>query len=322
MKRRAFLLAAGALGIPFSVKGQSSNPPRIGAVIGSLGFAQIVEGLRAGLKELGLAEGKDFVLDVFYANADPKAMEEAARRFEREQVRLIYAASSTAAVAAKRATSKVPIVFSAGTDPVALGLIDNFAKPGGNATGVHHLTGDLTAKRLELLRDLLPKLHRVVTFYNPDNQSARRAAQSARQAATSLGIRLVEHHARSEAELRQGLAALKPGDADAFFMVSDTLAATQSRLLIDATKAARMPMMALDQVVVERGALLSYGADYREAGRHSAKYVQRVLAGAKPADLPVENVTHLVFVLNRRTARELGVAVPPAMLVRFDRVIE
>jgi putative ABC transport system substrate-binding protein len=322
MKRRAFLLAAGALGIPLSVEGQSSNPPRIGAVIVSRGFAQFVVGLRAGLKELGLAEGKDFVLDVFYANADTKAMEEAARRFEREQVRLIYAASSTAAVAVKRATSKVPIVFCAGTDPVALGLIDNFAKPGGNATGVHHLTGDLTAKRLELLRDLLPKLRRVVTFYNPDNPAARRSAQSARQAATSLGIRLVEHHSRSEAELRQGLAALKPGDADAFFMISDTIATTQSRLLIDATKAARMPLMAQDQAVVERGALLSYGADYREVGRYSAKYVQRVLAGAKPADLPVENVTHLVFVLNRRTARELGVAVPPAMLVRFDRVIE
>jgi putative ABC transport system substrate-binding protein len=319
MRRRAFLLAAGALAAPRAMA-QGAGVPRIGVAI--RGFEVFVDGLREGLKELGLAEGRDFVLEVFNAVADTAAVGEAARRFEREKVSVIYSAPTSAAIAAMRATTRVPIVFCAGTDPVAAGLIQSYAKPGGRITGVYHLTTDLTAKRLELLRELLPKLQRVATFYHPDNVPSQRSAQRARQASAQLGIRLVEHHVRSVAELRAGLAALKAGDADALFLVSDVFAMGQSKLLIDAAKALRMPLMAFDEAMVEQGALVSYGANYRAVGRYSAKYVQRVLAGTSPGDLPVENVARLSFVLNRRTARQIGVAVPPAMLVRFDRVID
>lgn len=271
MNRREFLLTAGALAAPFGAEGQSTRVPRIGAIIHSGTYAPIVEGLLRGLKELGVAEGKDVALEVFDAKGEVKAIEAAARRFERERVRLIYCTPTSAATAVKRATTEVPVFFCVGTDPIAVGLVESFAKPGGRLTGVHFLTTDLTAKR---------------------------------------------------PELRAALAALKAGDADALFTVSDALIVSQSQLLIDTAKTLRMPTMVNIGTMVERGALVSYGVDLREIGRESAKNVQRMLAGARPGDLPVETVTRLAFVLNRRTAQEIGLAVPPAMLVRFDRVIQ
>jgi len=322
MKRRAFLLAAGTLATPFGARGQSASVARIGVILYGGTYAPIIEGLRAGLKELGVAEGKAYALEVFDAKGDAKAVEEAARRFERERVRLIYSVPTSATVIVKRATTDIPIFFCVGTDPIAIGLVESFAKPGGRLTGVNYLATDLTSKRLELLKDLLPKLRRVVTFYRPGHPPAEASARLAREAGRKLGIQVVERHVRSVPELRAALAALKAGDADALFPVSDALVFAQSQLLIDTSKALRMPLMIYEQTLAERGALVSYGVDYREIGRQSAKNVQRMLAGARPGDLPVENVSRFAFVLNRRTAQEIGVAIPPAMLVRFDRVIE
>lgn len=322
MKRRAFLLAAGALAAPLGARGQSARVARIGVILYGSTYAPIIEGLRAGLKELGVAEGKDFALEVFDAKGEAKAVEEAARRFERERVRLIYCVPTSAAVVVKRATTDIPIFFCVGTDPIAIGLVESFAKPGGRLTGVNYLATDLTAKRLELLKDLLPKLRRVMTFYRPGHPPAEASARLAREAGKKLGIQVVERHVSSVPELRAALAAIKAGDADALFPVSDALVFAQSQLLIDTAKALRMPLMIYEQTLAERGALVSYGVDYREIGRQSAKNVQRMLAGDRPGDLPVENVTRFMFVLNRRTAQEIGLTVPPAMLVRFDRVIE
>ena len=322
MKRRAFLLAAGALAAPFAARAQSAGLPRIGVLIHSTNYAPVVEGLRAGLKELGVAEGKDVALEVFDAKGEAKAIEEAARRFERERVRFIYCTPTSAATVVKRATTEVPIFFGVGTDPIASGLVESFAKPGGRLTGVHFLSTDLTAKRLELLKDLVPKLRRVVILYRPGHPPAEASARMAREAGEKLGVQVIERHVRSVPEVRAALAALKAGEADADFQVSDALVSSQFQYLIGASKKIRMPMMVYDQAVVERGALVSYGVDTREVGRQSAKNVQRMLAGARPAELPVETVTRLAFVLNRRTAQEIGLAVPPAMLVRFDRVIE
>ena len=322
MKRREFLLAAGALAAPFGARAQSAGLPRIGVLIHSTNYAPIVEGLRAGFKELRVVEGKDVALEVFDAKGETKAIEETARRFERERVRLIYCTPTSAATAVKRATSEVPIFFCVGSDPIASGLVESFARPGGRLTGVHYLTSDLTAKRLELLKDLVPKLRRVVILYRPGHPPAETSARLAREAGKKLGVQVIERHVRSTPEIRAVLAALKAGEADALFTVSDALVTSQSQLLIDTAKAIRMPMMGNDQAVAERGALVSYGVDTREIGRESAKLVQRMLAGARPGDLPVENVTRLSFVLNRRTAQEIGLTVPSAMLVRFDRVIE
>jgi putative ABC transport system substrate-binding protein len=317
------MLAGGAVAAaPLSAVAQQSRVPRIGVIYHSTNYAPIVEGLRSGLKELGVADGKDVVLDIFDGKADAKAIEDAARRFERERVRLIYCTPTTGAILVRRATKEVPIFFCVGTDPIASGLVQSFAKPGGRLTGVHYLTTDLTAKRLELLKDLLPKMRRLLTLYNPGNPAAQASARNARDAARRLGIQFTERHVNSAAELRSALAALKAGEADALFMVSDALISSQSQFLIDTAKAIRMPIMVYDQGIAERGALVSYGVDTREIGRESAKHVKRMLEGARAGDLPVENVTRLTFALNRRTANEIGVVVPPAMLVRFDRVFE
>jgi putative ABC transport system substrate-binding protein len=291
-------------------------------VIYSGPYVPIAEGLRAGLKELGVAEGRDYTLDLFDAKGDVKAMAEAARRFERERVQLIYSAPTSAVIAVKKATTGIPVFFCAGTDPIALGLVNSFAKPGGRLTGLYFLSTDLTAKRLELLKDMMPKLHRVVIFYNPDGLAAVEALRLARSAGEKLKVRSIERPTRSEQELRAAVAALKSGEADALFMISDALVTSQAQLLIDKANRLRMPTMTQSQTLVERGALASYGVDYHEIGRDSAKNVQRMLRGAPPGDLPVETVSRLAFVLNRRTAREIGFAVTPAMIVRFDRVIE
>ena len=321
MKRRTFLLAASALAAPLGARAQSGIP-WIGAVIHSGSYLPIAEGLRAGLKELGAAEGRDYTLDLLDAKGDLKVIAEAARRFERERAQLIFCAPTSAAIVVKKATTGIPLFFCAGTDPIAMGLVDTFAKPGGRITGLYFLTTDLTAKRLELLKDMMPKLHRVVIFYNPDGPAASQAVRLARAAGEKLKVTLLERPVRSEHEMRAAVAALKPGEADALFMVSDAFVTSQAQLLIDKANRLRMPTMTQVQTLADRGALASYGVDYREIGRDSAKNVQLMLRGARPGDLPVETVSRLAFVLNRRTAREIGFNVPPAMIVRFDRVIE
>ena len=322
MKRRAFLLAGSVLAAPRVGWTQRGGVARIGAVVHSEPYMPIVEGLRTGLKELGAVEGKHFTMDVFEAHGEPNAMAEAARRFERERVQMIFCTPTSTAVTVKRATNTVPVFFCVGTDPIARGLVDTFAKPGGRLTGLYFLSTDLTAKRLELLKQLMPKARAVVSFYNPDNPSAREALQLARTAGDKLKVHILVHAVRSEREVRAAVAALKPGEADAVFMLSDALVTSHAQLLIDRANQLRMPTMVQVQTLVERGALFSYGVEYREIGRDSAKNVQRMLGGARPGDLPVETVSRLAFVFNRRTAREIGLTVPAAMMNRFDRVIE
>jgi putative ABC transport system substrate-binding protein len=247
---------------------------------------------------------------------------EAAKEFERGKVSLLYAFPTSVATAAKRATTQIPIVFAAGSDPVARGLVESFPRPGGRVTGVYYWTTDLTAKRLEVLKDILPKLRRVVTFYDPKNLNAQESAKAAREAGRRLGIQIVERHVNSPGELQAGLRALKPGEADAFFHVSDAMVTGQAQLIIEVANAKGLPTMFHDSVLVAQGGLVSYGENFREIGRMSAKYVQRILAGTNPRDLPVEQVHRLGFVINLKTARALGLTIPRSVLSVADEVIQ
>ena len=295
---------------------------RVGVIYHGGAFSAVIEGLREGLKELGLEEGKQFVLEIRDVKGDLKAAEEAARSFERGKIRLIYAVTTSATLAVKRATTQTPIVFYAGADPVAAGLVESLAKPGGRLTGVHSLTRELTGKRLEILKEILPKLRRVVTFYDPRNRIAQEGAKLGREAAQLLGVQLIERHVASVEELRLGLGALKPGEVDAYFFTPDGLVASQAQLVIDTAKAKRLPMMFAEEGTVAQGALASYGLSFREAGHMSAKHVQRILTGTSPKDLPVEVFHKIQFALNLRTARELGISIPPAIVIRADKVIQ
>jgi putative ABC transport system substrate-binding protein len=295
---------------------------RIGVLFPGGPLSETIDGLRRGLKELGFEEGKQFTLTIRDTKGDPKAAADAARTFEQEKVNLIYAIASTVITAAKEATQTVPIVFSIGSDPVALGLVNDFAKPGGRLTGVHYLVRDLTAKRLEILKEMLPKINRVVTFFDPATTVAKEGAALAREEAKRLGLKFVERHVNSIEELRKGLQALKAGEADAFFYIPDPMVVGQAQLIVDTAKARKLPTMFQDESLVAKGGLASYGQNYQEIGRLSAKLVYRVLNGTPPRDLRVETFDDVELAINLRTAKELGLTIPPNVLARAKKVIK
>jgi putative ABC transport system substrate-binding protein len=325
MDRRAFITLVGGsvLATPLAAEGQTpGHAPRVGIIHFSGEHHVLVDGLRQGLRELGLEEGKNLALDIREITYDLKAVEAAARDLEREKVDLIYGVTTPVAIAVKRATTRTPIVFYAGADPVAAGLVESLARPGGRLTGVSSRDSDLTAKRLEVLKEIIPRLHQVVTFYDPDRAISRVYVPLGREAARQLGVQFVERHVRSIEELRRGLEALKPHEVDAYVHTPDSLVTSQARLVIDAARGKRLPTMFHHESLVNQGALASYGTSYREIGRMTATYVQRVLAGTPPKDLPVQNYDKIELTLNLRTAREIGLTIPPSVRLRADTVIE
>jgi len=325
MERRAFLAAVSMtlLAAPDPAGGQRPGRVyRVGIIHQGGLNAVVVDGLRAGLSDLGLDEGTQIVLDIRDTHGSLAAVEEAARDLERGSVDLIYTAATSVTIAAKRATAKTPIVFYAGNDPIAAGLVQSLAKPGGRLTGVHGLSGELTAKRLQVLKEMLPGLARVVSFYSPGNAVARNAARLGRESARQLGVEFVDRHVGSAEELRRVLQTLQLQDGEAVFYLSDAMVTSQAELIIEAARAKKWPTMFHETSLVVKGALASYGPSFREIGRMSAKHVQRVLTGTHPKDLPVENYHKVEFALNLRTAREIGLAIPPAVLARVDKIIE
>jgi putative tryptophan/tyrosine transport system substrate-binding protein len=307
---------------PRAVEPQQSRASRVGVVLHGGPYAAAVDGLRDGLRELALEEGKQFVLDVRVGRGDLQSVETAARSLEAERVDLIVAMTTSVTLAAKRATKRVPIVFYAGTDPVTAGLVDSFRRPGGRLTGIHRQSTDLTAKRLELLREMIPRARRIVTFYQPDNPAAQQSLKIARAGARQLKLELIERPVGSVEELAVGLRALQPGEVDAFFSVSDAMITSQTELIIATATTKRLPTMLQETGSVAQGALAAYGESYYALGRLSARPVHRVLLGANPSDLPVEQVTNLHFVINLKTAKTLGLTIPPSVLARADEVIQ
>jgi len=281
-------LCAMLLAPCFQAEAQQPKVYRVGVLVPGEAWYEIVDGLRAGLKQLGFEEGKQYVLAIRDWKGDAKAAEEATKSFEQEKVNLIYTTSTNSTIAARRATAEIPIVFCAGTDPVVLGLVDSFAKPGGRLSGVYHPSTDLTAKRLEILKEIVPKLRRVVTFYDPRRPTAIESSKLAREAAQRMGLQLVERHVVSAEELQAGMRALKAGEVDAFLTVSDPIADNEAQFIIDTAKVKRLPTMFAFLSHVPKGGLASYAVSFHEMGRLSAKYVERILAGVKAQDLPVQ----------------------------------
>jgi putative ABC transport system substrate-binding protein len=323
MKKNAVSLALAALLWMCNFPAQAQQPKisRIGVLLPAGPLEGVVDGLKEGLRELGLEEGKQYTLTTRDTKSDVKATEEGARNFEQEKINLIYVLATPAITAAKAATTNIPIVFAIGSDPVAAGLVDSFAKPGGRLTGVHLLVRDLSAKRLEILKEILPRLGRVVTFYDPSNRVAADGAALAREEAKRLGLKLIERHVITAEELRNSLHALKAGEADAFLFSPDPRVGGQAQLIIDAAKAKKLPTMFHEQSLVTKGALASYGQNYHEIGRLSAKYVQRILGGTDPRNLKIETVENVELAINLKTAKGLGLTIPPNVLARANKVI-
>ena len=212
----------------FSVAAQQAKVYHVGIIHQGGPYKAVVDGLRDGLKQSGLEEGKRFVLEIRDAKGDIKAVEEAARNFERDKTNMIYAVTTSAVTAVKNVSSQVPIVFAVGSDPVASALVQSFVKPGGRLTGVQYSTTDLTGKRLEILKEILPNLGRIVIIYNPNNRIAVEAAALARQVGKQFGVQVTERHVTSVEELRLALGALKAKEADAYFYTSDAMVTSQA----------------------------------------------------------------------------------------------
>jgi putative ABC transport system substrate-binding protein len=296
---------------------------RVGVLVqGGPSFESAVVGLKDGLREFGLQEGKEVVFHVRDVKGDLRSAEAAARSLEDEKVDLIVSVATSTTLAAKRGTKSVPIAFYAGTDPVVVGLVDSFRKPGGRLTGVHGRTTDLTAKRLELLKDMVPNLRRVVVFYNPENRTGAQSVAIARNAARQLNIELLEQSVATTDELRAGLRALRPGQAEAHLHVTDAMMTAQADFIIQTAMSKKLPTMFQDREATVKGALASYGLSYYKIGRLLAKNVQRVLLGADPGDLPIEQLDRVEFVINLKTASAIGLKIPQHVLARADELIE
>ena len=229
--------------------------------------------------------------------------------------------ADAAAIAAKQSTTAVPIVFAVGGDPVAMGLVESIPKPGGRLTGIHSIIVELTAKRLELLRQVVPTLRRVAVFYHPDNPVARASLASTQAAARDLGIEVTAREAASPTTLRDAVGKLRAGDADAIFFIADATVLSEDKLILERASALGIPVMAYELDLVAEGALAGYGVHYREFGRLAAEYSARILAGANPRDLPVQSLRPMLGI-NLRTARALGLEIPATLLARADEVIE
>jgi len=322
ISKKFFLSVVSYFTFTYCAAAQPTKPYRIGVLFPGGAQYETLNGMRDGLKELGLQEGKQVILLIKDVKGDVTATEQAAKAFENDKVSLIYALTTSIIAKAKDATTKVSIVFAIGSDPVTGKLVDSFAKPGGRLTGVHYLVRDLTAKRLEVLKEILPKASRVLTFYDPTNRVAAEATTLARDEANRIGIKLIERHVSSVDELKSELQKLKAGEADAFFFTPDPTVGSQSQLIIDTAKAKKLPAMFQEQTMVAQGALASYGQNYREIGWLSAKYVQRVLNGAQPKDMKIETVDSVELAINLQTAKQLGVTIPPQILARAQKVIK
>ncbi|MBI3759318.1 MAG: ABC transporter substrate-binding protein [Deltaproteobacteria bacterium] len=322
MRRRRFLASTAAvLAAPYAAKAQA-RIHRVGVILLGGPYTAVIDGLRDGLKGFGLEERAQFVLDVRDTKGDRASIATAARNLEAERVDLIFTVNTSITLVSMRSTKNVPIVFYAGTDPVAVGLIESFPKPGGRLTGVYSRFADLPGKRLQLLTELIPSVRRVLTFFDPGLPVNQRALMMGRDAARQLKVEIVERPAESVEKLRAGLRAIRPGEVDAYFNISDAMVISQASFVAEAALAIRLPTMFADKESVGMGALAGYGGSYYEAARLAARHVRAVLLGANPGTVPVEQYDKLGFFINLKTARALGLTIPPALQLRADEVFE
>jgi putative ABC transport system substrate-binding protein len=327
MERRralAFTLACGLLWMPRAA--EAEPPTGKTARIGYLGFqsgpSSLDEAFRQGLRELGYVEGKDIIIE--YRWADHSAARASALAVELVRLKvdvIVSVGGPVPALAAKSATMTIPIVFEAG-DAVRAGLVTTLARPGGNLTGVDHLVGELNPKRLELLKEAVPGLSHVGVLANPAHPPTARRLKEVEEAARALRVKLHVLEARGQQEIDAAFAAIARKRAEVLFVLTDPMFFTERKRIVDLVARHRLPSMFFAREFAEAGGLLSYSANFADARRRLATYVDKILKGAKPADLPVELPMKFEFVINLRTAKALGLTIPPALLLRADHVIK
>ncbi len=296
------------------------RPFRIGVLSESWGPTLQVVGLRDGLIALGYREDKDFVLGVRFTQGDLAALPAAVRELVQYEVDLIVTPNGNTTKAAQEATSTIPIVFVGVEDPVGAGLIESFARPGGNMTGVATLDIELSPKRLQIFRDMIPGLQRVLFLYDPADAGSVAAAKMYRDAAQRLGIVLVEQIVRSKEEVQAVLAEVRQKRVDGI-LGPRCCALDIPGLILQAATQQAIPAIYNVEFWPKRGALASYGPNFSAAGRQAARLVEKIFKGANPAEIPVEVSSKIEFVINLKTAKALGLTIAPEVLYQADQLV-
>jgi putative ABC transport system substrate-binding protein len=327
MDRRRFLLTslAGVLARPLAVEAQQvARVPRIGFLIASSPstIATRIEAFQQGLRELKYVEGKNIVIEWRYAEGKFDRLPALAAELVQLKVDVIVTAGPMDTRAAKKATSAIPIVMTWDQDPVGSGFVSSLARPGGNVTGLSSLAPEISAKQLELLKEIVPRLSRVVFLGNSAEPGNAQALRETEAAARSFGVQLQFSDVVAPNDIEATIRAASSARAHAMLVLTSPVAFAHRRRLVALAADHRLPVIYHRRQFVEDGGLMSYGVSQHDLDRRAATYVDRILKGARPAELPVEQPTKFELVINLKTAKALGLTIPPSLLARADQVIE
>jgi putative ABC transport system substrate-binding protein len=326
MKRRAFIaLLGGAAAWPVAARAQPPAMPMVGFLhSGSPSQAAgFLAAFRQGLGELGYVEGSNVAIELRWADGNYDRLPALAAELVSRGVAVVATGGGVQSpLAVKSATTTIPVVFSGGSAPVAAGLVASLNRPAGNVTGVLNISAELTAKRLALLRELVPAASRIAVLQNPGHPEADTQTREIEAAAAQLGVTISFAGARHESEFEAALAALMQRQPGALFVGNDPFFATRRHRLVPLIARHAIPAIFSQRQFSEAGGLLSYGADFKEMYRQAGTYVGRILKGEKPSDLPVMQPTKFELVVNLKTAKALRLTIPPTLLALADEVIE
>jgi putative ABC transport system substrate-binding protein len=325
--RRRFLLTsvAGVLSAPLTVEAQQGGKVhRIGFLGNSTAAleANLVGPFREGLRELGYLEGQNIVIEYRWAEGKYERAPILLAELVARHVDVIVTAGTPTSLAAQKATTSVPVVVVAVGDPVATGLVASLARPGGNITGLTSIAEETEGKRLELLREVIPRLSHVAALWNPENPTLLPQLKQMRDSAQFLGLKVQILEVRTPGALEETFQAILRERPGALLVMGDRLFLHNRQRIIDFSTAQRLPVVPVHPELVEAGGLMSFGPSYPGMHRRAAYFVDRILKGAKPADLPVERPTKFELVINLKTAKALGLTIPQSLLLRADQVIE
>jgi putative ABC transport system substrate-binding protein len=323
--RRRAVIALAALSVSFSARSQGSpRVYRIGFLVprSSANFGGRVAAFRAGMQELGYFEGKNLAIEWRFADGDYTQLPALANQLVQSKIDVLVVDSTPGAKAAHAATSTVPIVMIAVGDPVASGFVASLSRPGGNITGLSSVVGDVSAKYVELLHAAVPGLKHVAVLLNPDNPNNPKIASQVRTAGATIGVKVLLIAARTPAEIEAGFGTIRNQGAGALIVLGDPFYGQQANQIAGLALTNRVPSLLTNRTLAEAGGLMSYGQDLSDHYRRAATYVDKILRGAKPRDLPVEQSTRIELVINMKTATALGLTIPQPLLMRADVLIK
>ena len=301
---------------------QPGKVPRIGFLSPGGAMSSPTDAFRQGLRDLGYVEGQNLVMDYRWADGDLARLPALAAELVRLRVDVLVAVTNLAVLAAKQATSTIPIVFAGSSDPVGTGLVASLAHPGANVTGLSLVTPELSGKRLQFLRETLPRLARVALLWDAGNAGMADRVKETEAAARQLGVTLHVEWVRDLARLDRAFATLAQARPDAFLTTVEPFTGDHRQRIVAFAAQQRLPAMYEERDFVDAGGLMAYGPNLTANYRRAATYVDKILKGAKPADLPVEQPTKFELVLNLKTAKALGLTIPQSVLIRADEVIQ